>query len=721
MRAERKWAGEDRGVVNGNVIGYIARMAPSQRSAPAGSCAVLLAAALLAGTTLFLPSGTAKAQITVDRPIPAVTQVVVNTRAAGHAVPATLFGTFLEPIGNSTYNGLWAEILRNPSLEPGLWSADKIHQLLTEQPELGRASDLGLPLPWEPAEANQGNRYEPRRGDAANSVQSIELLGLPDKPVGIKQLVYLPATRELRYAGSLYARALAGDVPLTIAIRRRDQPEAVLAEAKVTIHGESWTKYTVELVLAKDALERLEPADFLVEMTGPQRVLVDQLSLMPADNLDGLDPEVVGMVRDLHTPLIRFGGNFTSGYHWRDGVGPRDKRVSMLNVAWGIPELNTFGTDEFLHFCELVGAKPQIALNLGTGTPQEAADWVKYVDESPAWKGHGGGQLWELGNELWGNWNTGWPTLEELAPRTLAYSQAVRQADPGAQLIATGQDPDVYPKWNAAQLGNPPGTMNYLSTHFVVTTDDVRWRGATDDFRAQAAFALPVQLGRQFDAMTQQIDGTDQRGKVKLAFTEWLWVHGRGREHAPSFTNFAGALVTAGNFNMLLREADKVPISDMTGVVEFAGIWKKRGEVYGTPASYAFRMYATAAADHLLATTVEGGEYTVHNGVSRLPEIAHVPYLDVIAVADKEGRTVTLFAVNRSLGQEIPAELQVPGARRGQRAEVQEMVSNDLWDANSEERPKALVPVTRTVEAGERFRYTFPPASVTRIVLQVGR
>jgi alpha-N-arabinofuranosidase len=126
---------------------------------------------------------------------------------------------------------------------------------------------------------------------------------------------------------------------------------------------------------------------------------VDQISLMPGDNVDGMDPEVLQMARDLKPAVIRFGRNLTSGYHWRDGAGPRDKRVSKLNLAWGIPEYNTFGTDEFLRFCELIHTQPQIALNLGTGTPEEAAGWMKYVDEH--WGDRQRGLLWELGKELW--------------------------------------------------------------------------------------------------------------------------------------------------------------------------------------------------------------------------------------------------------------------------------------------------------------------------------
>ena len=144
----------------------------------------------------------------------------------------------------------------------------------------------------------------------------------------------------------------------------------------------------------------------------------------------------------------------------------------MLNTAWGIPEYNQFGTDEFLRFCQLIGAEPQIALNLGTGTPQEAADWVQYVNAH--WADHSGGLLWELGNELWGDFQVGYPTLPRVAERTKLFSDAVRKVDPKARLIATGADPDVFYDWNAAQLANPPDTFNYLSTHFVVTTNSVQ-------------------------------------------------------------------------------------------------------------------------------------------------------------------------------------------------------------------------------------------------------
>ena len=422
-------------------------------------------------------------------------------------------------------------------------------------------------------------------------------------------------------------------------------------------------------------------------MEGEERALIDQAELMPADAVDGLDPEMIEMAKAMKTPLVRFGGNFTSAYHWRDGIGPRDKRISMLNIAWGMPEYNQFGTDEFLRFCELIGAQPQIALNLGSGTPQEAAEWVRYVNQH--WDKHSG-LLWELGNELWGNWNLGSPTLGQLAARTLEFSKAIRGVDPQARLIATGQDPDVYREWNAAQLRNPPNTFNYLSTHFVVTTDDVKAKDPTPDAVAEDSFAMPVELGRRLRAMQAQINETNFRNKAHLAFTEWLLVCcDHGSVEAPRYDNMGGAITAAGFFNMLIQNADVVPISDMTGIIEFAGIWKKRGRVYGTPSYYTFRLYSTADAETAVAVESDAGHYDVHQGVGRLPEISDVPYLEVVAVMNEKRDRLTIFGINRHLNQDSPATITVQGFDPGPTGTVESLKAASIYERNDETRPSS--------------------------------
>lgn len=636
---------------------------------------------------------------------------------AGFEIPRTIFGSFLEPIRSATYGGLWAEILENPSFEENLWSADNVAQMIREEPALARASSLGLPLPWEPLDEKQGNRYEPRWGDAANSGRSLAVFGLPGKQTGIKQKVYLPAARELQYNGSLYVKHLSGPAAIKISLRRRNHSDEVFAVATVAAAATDWSKYTFHLELPKETLTPLEPADFVIEVEGDERTLIDQASLMPADAIEGLDREMVAMAKAMSTPLVRFGGNFTSGYHWRDGVGPREKRVSMLNIAWGMPEYNQFGTDEFLRFCELIGAQPQIALNLGSGTPEEAAGWVRYVDEH--WHTHSG-LLWELGNELWGNWNLGYPTLEELPGKTLAFSKAIRKADPNARLIATGQDPDHYADWNAAELSNPPGTFDYLSTHFVVGTDRTEDQSSDADALAADTFALPVELGRRLRAMQGQIeDSPNFRHKAHIAFTEWLFVtdHG-GPIKSPRWDNMGGAVAAGSFLNMLIGNADVAPISDMTGIVEFAGISKRRGTVFAAPAYYALRMYSTADANVAVKVTSNAGHYDVHGGIHRLPEIADVPYLDLAAVLNKRGDRLTLFSVNRHLTRDITADIAVNGFAAGVQASVESLFAPSIYDANDETQPEAITPLHASVNVGHsQFRYTFRHESVTKIEL----
>ena len=636
------------------------------------------------------------------------------SKPASYKIPRTIFGTFLEPIGNSIYGGLWAELLQNPSFEDNLWNASAIQKMLSDEPPLVRASDLGLPLPWEPLDAKQGNRYEPRWNDAANSYRSLFLMGLPDKQVGVRQKVFLPVHRMLKYVGRLYAKYQSGPREIEVSIRRRDHPEELFARSKIPLTGNEWKRYEFRLDVEAGKIAPLEPADFVIAVGNESRVLVDQASLMPADNVDGMDPEIIAMAKAMKTPLLRFGGNFTSAYHWRDGTGPRDKRVSMLNIAWGMPEYNTFGTDEFLRFCELIGARPQIALNLGSGTAGEAAGWVKYVNEH--WGEHAGGLLWELGNELWGTFQVGYPTRQRVAERTKAFSDAVREVDPNAKWIATGGDEDSYRDWNETQLTNA-GAFDYLSTHFVVTDDRVQRQNPTADFIAQADFALPVGLERKLREMHEQIQENPQaRDRVKTAFTEWLFWARQG--DAPRYDNMGGAISTAGFLNMLMRVADIVPIADMTGIMEFGGIWKRRGGVFGAPSYWAFRMYSNANAVQVVEARTEVEKYDVEQGSIRLPSIPDVPYLDVVAARNEAGDKLTLFCVNRHLTRDITARISVAGFAPGPEGFEQTLFAASIYDKNDEAHPEAVIPRERSLQwEGAEPECTFRHESVTVIEL----
>lgn len=635
------------------------------------------------------------------------------TKPTSYKVPRSVFGAFLEPIGNSIYNGLWAEMLENPSFEDNLWSAPNIAKTLEERPELERSSDLALPLPWQPLSESQGARYAPVWGDAANSSRSLLLMSLPDQETGVKQRVYLPVHRILRFVGSIYVKHLSGPPEIDISIRKRDHPEMTFASQKIVLSGSAWRKYTYSLAVPTGKIASLEPADYVIAVNHETRVLLDLASLMPADNIDGMDPEMIEMARAMKPSIVRFGGNFTSAYNWRDGVGPRDKRVSMLNIAWGMPEYNQFGTDEFLRFCKWVGAEPQIALNLGTGTPEDAAAWVQYVNAH--WGDHHGGLLWELGNELWGTFQVGYPTLSRIADRTKLFIDAVHAVDPGVRLIATGGDPDKFRDWNQEQLTNQG--FEYLSTHFVVPTKSVEQANPSPDFIAKATFALPVELGRRLREMHKQFREFAGHEQVKTAFTEWLFWAQDGT--VPRYDNVGGAIGTGGFLNMLLQNADVVPISDMTGIIEFGGIWKRRGRVFGTPAYWVFRMYSNSDPVTPVKTSTNSETYNITGGEKRLPSIDNVPYLDVVAALNANGDKLTLFCVDRDLTRDLRANVAITGFPSSNKASAQSIYADNILESNDEAQPEHVRPHESSFHVDANgFTYEFRHASLTVIELQ---
>lgn len=660
----------------------------------------------------------ALAQVTQSKPMPPTVEIKVDSSGDLGTVPPHIFGSFLEPIDNSINNGVIAEILVNGSLEAGLWNHAMLEQLFRDQPELiDSTNSTGIPIPWQPLNKEAGNRYELHVKDAANSWQSLEIMGTPDELTGIKQRVYLPVPRTYGYKISFYAKHVSGPTSVAVSLRSRDR-EKVLATASVTAAADSWTKYSATLELKPGEVRRLEPVDFALSVQGDERVDVDQISLMPDDAVGTFDPEVVRLADEMHMTELRFGGNFSSYYHWRDGIGPLDKRVTMENIAWGIPEYNNFGTDEFLAFCKLVHAEPQFNLNMGSGTPQEAVDWVRYIRDrykKPI--------ILEMGNELYGRWQVGYPTLAEIAPRTLAFSHALKPVSGGALVMATGETPNHFERWNAAQLSNPPGTFDLLTMHFITGTNHVRLHPYTPDFMAAAAYAVPYALGGDLDRMQAQMDAVPgYKGKAHFAVTEWLFnSKGQGERNftneSPSSRNEGGAVMIASTFNTYFRHNSEVKLVDMTGLMEFAGIWKRREQVFVSPAYYVFQMYAAAKGDTVLPVTTNSGTYSVTNGTLGYADISDVPYIDAVATRNKQNHTVTLFLVNRSLTDDMPVEINLGSFIPAGAASGEQISAVSRYVINDEVEPKRVAPQVFSVQTSLKtpMRMTLPHESVTSI------
>jgi alpha-N-arabinofuranosidase len=675
-------------------------------------------------SAVLLCSAASIAQITQSKPMPKIVEIRVDPAGNLGTVPPRLFGTFIEPIDNSIDNGVIAEILVNGSLEAGLWNHAMLEQMFRDQPELIESTNTtGIPVPWQPLNKAAGNRYELHVGDAANTWQSLEIMGTPGDLTGIKQRVYLPVPRTYGYTASLYAKHVSGPSRVNVSLRSRDS-DKVLATASIDVTTGEWRKYTATLNLEKREVHRLEPVDFAMSVEGDERVDVDQISLMPDDAIATFDPDVLRMAEEMHMTELRLGGNFSSYYHWRDGVGPLDKRITMENIAWGIPEYNNFGTDEFLAFCKLVHAEPHFNLNMGSGTPQEAVDWVKYIRDR-----YKGPLILEMGNELYGRWQVGYPDIHEIAPRTLAFSRALRPVSKDATLMATGGTPNGFEKWNTALLTNPPGTFDLLTTHFITGTNHVRLNPYTPDFMAAAAYAVPHAVGPDLDRMQAQIDTvpgyTGYKGTAHLAVTEWLFnSKGEGERNftneSPSSRNEGGAVMIAAAFNTYLRHNTQVKLVDLTGLMEFAGIWKRREQVFASPAYYVFQMYSTAKDDTVLPVTTDSSAYSVKNGTQGYADVPDVPYIDVVATRSTGTHTLTLFCVNRSLTDDTPVKIDLGAFAAIKMAKVEQITAVSRYVMNDEVEPKRVVPQLSSLNVApkEPLTITLPHESVTVIRLQ---
>jgi alpha-N-arabinofuranosidase len=652
-------------------------------------------------------------QIVETNPQPAVVTVHVDAAADGPRVPAELFGSFLEPIGNSINNGLVAQILVNPSLEGGLWSGANLQRIYNEEPELLELQYLrGLPVPWFPWERKAGNRYEVHVGKAANSYQSVELLGTPAASAGLMQRIYLPVHRTHAYLGTVYARRIQGTGKIAMALRKLNGQ--VVATVAINAQSTEWTKYRAELRVPEGAIQPLEKVEFGVYVEDDGWVEIDQVMLTPADAWNGLDPDALKLAKEMGMTELRLGGNFSSYYHWQDGIGDPDKRLAMINIAWGIPEYNNFGTDEFLALCRELKVIPQFDLNMGSGTSEEANAWVRYIRQR-----YQGRILWEIGNELWGPWQVGALTLDQIPDRTLAFSKAVRAADPDAEIIVTGDRPQEFEKWHAALLTLPQDTFRYLSIHFVETSrSNSTWKPHTEN-SAYMVYAKTFHVGETFDQMLAQVDSTAHHGKVHFAMTEWLFNSmGPGERNFttdyPGWINQGGAVAAAGLFNSLLRHTNALKIADMTGMMEFAGIWKKRERVYAQPSYYVFQMYARSKGETLLPVTSDSGTYRVTEKNYAFPGFGDVPYLDVVATKSADDKRVMLLAVNRSSkASHVRLDLhEFPASA----VELTDIAAANRYERNTEEDPQHIHPVTKTVEDAQNIELA--PESVAVIVLR---
>jgi alpha-L-arabinofuranosidase len=454
-----------------------------------------------------------------------------------------------------------------------------------------------------------------------------------------------------------------------------------------------------------------------------------------------LRPDTLRLVQALKPTVIRYpGGNFASGYHWEDGIGPKDQRPVRMDKAWQSEESNQVGTDEFLAYCREVGAQPFLVVNDGSGTPEEAARWVAYCNEDAsteqgarrAANGHPepyAVHWWGVGNEVWGQWQIGTTDAASYAKRLRAFVEAMRAVDSSIRIVAVGDKvmsgavADPGAQWNETVLREAGDCFDDISFH-LYQPDREGWQDAYDpDELYKTVTAAPLDVERIIQRIGRQIQAHAPDHKIGVAFDEWnLWL--APADDADSMHDIAysrrDALYAAGMLHVFHRQCKLVTMANLAQMVNVLPLIKTNEKTaFATAMYFPMQMYRQME-ETVIETKVKGPVFTSQR-LGNIDEVVDAPYIDVTATRDNERQRVVIGVINRHPDKRVDLAVRLNGTgdlkpRRGWL-----LSSKELDAVNSFEKPDALkvkeveLPQIRTKD---HFRLDLPPCSVSILELK---
>ncbi len=447
----------------------------------------------------------------------------------------------------------------------------------------------------------------------------------------------------------------------------------------------------------------------------------------PLADADGFRRDVMDAVKGLGITILRWpGGNFASGYNWKDGIGPHDRRPVRLDLAWNALESNRFGTDEFLRYAERLGVEPYICVNLGLGTIDDARHWVEYTNEARhtfwADERRRNGRdapykvrYWALGNEIDGPWQLGHKTAEEYARVALEAAKAMRAVDPDIKLVASGSSyyAGDWIGWNRTVLQTLRNTVDYIAIHTYISNrenDVERYLGVWSQ-TIERYIDVTASLIREIQV------GQASPRPIFIAYDEWnVWYRTGVKEGLEERYTFEDALAIGMFFNVFFRHADVVKMANLAQLVNvIAPIVTNAQGLFLQPIYFPFAEYGKQRGNVALDVWVSAPTYRVGN---RPP----IPYLDVSATFNPTTRELFLNVLNRSRDRAITARVENQAGRLGGEAAVWELDHPDLKATHTFGDDRRVRPMTRVVPLRlehETFLYTFPAHSLTILRLLV--
>jgi alpha-N-arabinofuranosidase len=629
----------------------------------------------------------------------AATTLTIDATATREPISPYVYGQFIEHLGRCIYGGLWAEMLEDrkffypvtgeaPAWEmytPGLpsWEGE------------GHPYELLVRSPWMVLGPSSAVEMVKEGAFVGEHTPRITLPG-DGQPAGLMQeRLGLEAGRE--YTGRIVLAGAASAAPVQVSLAwgggAGDRQTVVIdhLESGFVTHP---LRFTAGGTTDNGRVE--------ITSSGSGQLWIGTASLMPADNVLGWRADTLAVVKELDSPVYRWpGGNFVSGYDWKDGIGDPDRRPPRKNPAWKGVEANDVGMHEYMDLMQEIDAEPFVAVNTGLGEVESAAEQIQYANGSTdtpmgklrAENGHPqpfGIRWWAIGNEMYGDWQLGHMPLSDYVEKHKKVVDAMRAVDAGIRPIAVG----ALGEWSQTMLASAADHMDLLSEHlYWQDEDDV----VAHVEQAVAGIRRVATAHRTYRKELPSLNGKD----IRIALDEWNYWYG-GNEYGELGTQYflQDGLGIAAGLHEMFRNSDLFFMANYAQTVNVIGAIK-----------------TTKTQAEMEATGLALALYRQRFGTVPVEVTGDVAPLDV-AAAWTEDRTALTVAVVNPTPEAREITLEVGGAEPTGQGMRFVLTGSDRWAHNAPGRPRG-VDVQRTSLTAGADRLEVPPLSVTLQVVRV--
>ena len=529
--------------------------------------------ALLLTFSLFSYKVVAQSKNTVA-PVPVNITIDIDKKYA--PISRLIYGQFIELLFNYFEGGLWAEMIGDRKFFYPVNYSEILVPVNTRN-YLGR---------WKPIGDNKFIVM-----DSVNVFTGEHSPKINVEPTilhGIQQQGF-SLTKGKKYQGYIFLSAMPGiSISLSLYKNQKKENADVIILKNIT---SSYKKYPFTFIAKEDT----ENAMLEITGMGNGSFNIGAISLMPADNVEGFRKDILDNLKQMNMGMVRWGGNASAGYNWRDGIGDRDKRPPRYDYAWNAMESNDVGTDDYLTLCKLLNVIPYIGVNAGLGDAYSAAAWLEYVNgtvQTPngklrAYNGHTlpyDVKLWGIGNEMYGNWQLGHMSIDHYIIKHKIFAREMRKVDPAISIVASGASPfetgstSIYfpqpgqpavpyqygspQDWSGNLLTYAADDFHYIAEHCYPISDsayDEKEQAFVhvNDSLASRIRRLPNRIkgaAEAFNTYMNTISSVKQKS-IFLAMDEWRMKDGWGLEDA---------LATAEGFMEIFRHTDIIKMSAYT-------------------------------------------------------------------------------------------------------------------------------------------------------------